>query len=142
MPKNKLYALAGIIFAITLISGCSMMAKMMGKGDLMGAMENMDKVLKDMPMDQRMSHMNGIQAATLNKGTALFSDASLGKDGQSCNSCHPGGGTTGGEAQVPMRDYRIPIPNLACVAATFPKYKVPNDRVITLEVMNNRRRPS
>ncbi len=137
MPKNKLYALAGIICAITLISGCSMMAKMMGKGDLLGAMENMDKVMKDMPMDQRMSYMNGIQAATLNKGKALFSDASLGKNGQSCNSCHPGGGTTGGEAQVPMRDYKIPIPNLAGVAATFPKYKVPNDRVITLQEMNN-----
>ena len=137
MPKSRLYASAGIICAVALFSGCSMMAKMMGKGDLMGAMENMDKVMKDMPMDERMPYMNEIQAATLNEGKALFSDASLGKNGQSCNSCHPGGSTTGGEAQVPMRDYKIPIPNLAGAAATFPKYKVPNDRVITLQEMNN-----
>ena len=140
MLTKRRYGLTGFISAIvviTLFSGCGMMAKMMGKGDLMGAMKNMDKVMKDMPMDQRMSYMNGIQSTTLNQGKSLFSNTNLGRNGQSCNSCHPGGGTTGGEAQVPMREFRIPIPNLAGAAATFPKYKVPNDRVITLQEMNN-----
>ncbi len=120
-----------------LVSGCSMMAGMMGMGDLMSAMNNMDKVMKEMPPGERMAYVGGIQKETLARGESLFSDASLGKNGQSCNSCHPGGGTTGGEAQVPMRDYRLPIPSLVGASATFPKYKVPNDRVITLTEMNN-----
>ncbi|MEE9271614.1 MAG: hypothetical protein V3V49_15300, partial [Candidatus Krumholzibacteria bacterium] len=82
-------------------------------------------------------HMKQKQMAMMNDGRQLFRDASLGKNGQSCESCHPGGGTTGGEAQIPMRDYRIPIPTLVGASARFPKYKVPNDRVITLAQMNN-----
>ena len=42
-----------------------------------------------------------------------------------------------GEAQVPMRDYRIPIPTLVGASALFPKYQKPNDRVITLAQMTN-----
>ena len=74
---------------------------------------------------------------TLAFGEGLFKEASLGTNGQTCTSCHPGGGTTGGEAQVPMTDMRLPVPSLVGAAATFPKFKVPNNRVITLSQMNN-----
>ncbi len=33
--------------------------------------------------------------------------------------------------------YILPIPTLVGAAAHFPKYKVPNDEVITLQQMNN-----
>ncbi|MDP3939427.1 MAG: hypothetical protein Q8R92_15005, partial [Deltaproteobacteria bacterium] len=51
-------------------------------------------------------------------------------------SCHPNGGTTGGETQLPMTSYMVPIPDLRGAAGTFPKFKVPNNRVITLEEMD------
>ncbi|MFQ5512330.1 MAG: hypothetical protein ACE5EO_10840 [Candidatus Krumholzibacteriia bacterium] len=140
MSKKVLFPLA-IVAMATVLSSCSMMggtmAKMMGKGDLMGAMVNMDKVMKDMTPSERAEHMKRKQMAMLDDGKRLFRDPGIGKNGQSCESCHPGGSTTGGEAQIPMRDYRIPIPTLVGASARFPKYKVPNDRVVTLAQMNN-----
>ena len=85
-----------------------------------------------MTLEERQAHM-----MTLAFGEGLFKEASLGTNGQTCTSCHPGGGTTGGEAQVPMTDMRLPVPSLVGAAATFPKFKVPNNRVITLSQMNN-----
>ena len=106
------------------------------------AMENMAKVMLDMPMDDRPAYMMRQQEESTGRGSALFEDASLGSNGRTCDSCHPGGGTTGGEAEIPMQgrfpmNPRLPIPTLAGAAASFPKYKVPNDAVITLEGMNN-----
>ena len=135
--RKQIPALVTGFVMMAALGGCSMMAGMMGMGDLMGSMNNMDKVMKNMPPKERMAYMNKVQAATLKEGAALFQDASLGSNGNACTSCHPGGRTTGGEAQVPMRDFKIPIPTLQGAAATFPKYKVPNDRVITLVEMDN-----
>jgi len=143
--SKKIPLITSVLVMGLFLSSCSSvkrtmggpMASMMGKGDLMGAMENMDKVMKDMTPEQRAQHMAQKQQEALNAGRSLFKDPDLGKNGQSCNSCHPGGTTTGGEAQIPMRDYRIPIPSLVGASARFPKYKVPNDRVITLAEMNN-----
>ena len=106
------------------------------------AMENMAKVMLDMPMEARPKYMMQQQQETIGRGKALFADASLGSNGRNCASCHPGGGTTGGEAEIPMKgrfpmNPQLPIPTLAGAAATFPKYKVPNDAVITLAGMNN-----
>jgi len=136
MRKKTMLLLTGALLVFAL-GGCSMMAGMMGMGDLMSSMKNMDKVMKDMPPKERMAYMNEVQAKTLKEGAALFKDASLGSNGNTCTSCHPGGKSTGGEAQVPMRDFKIPIPSLVGAAATFPKYKIPNDRVITLTEMDN-----
>ncbi len=110
--------------------------------ELQMAMENMAKVMLDMPMPDRPKYMMQQQQQSIQRGTALFSDASIGRNGQTCNACHPGGGTTGGEAEIAMRgrfpmNPRLPIPTLAGAAATFPKYKVPNDAVITLATMDN-----
>jgi len=70
-------------------------------------------------------------AKAIEKGKKLFKNSKLGKTGSSCNSCHPGGGTSGGEMMG------MPIPSLKKAAATFPKYKTPAKRVITLSQMNN-----
>ncbi|MGB9596439.1 MAG: c-type cytochrome [Candidatus Poribacteria bacterium] len=65
------------------------------------------------------------------RGKVLFNDAKLGKSGSSCNSCHPNGGTTGGQMMG------MAIPTLKGAAATFPKYKTNAKAVITLQQMNN-----
>jgi len=70
-------------------------------------------------------------AKALEKGKALFNDKKLGKTGASCNSCHPGGKSSGGQVMG------METPELKGAAATFPKYKNPMKRVITLEQMNN-----
>lgn len=117
--------------------------KMMMKN---GAMKNMDKYMgsmeamtKKLPMALKQS-----QEATLKWGEKLFNDTkALGTNGQACASCHPGGGTTGGEVETPMpseltgKPYKLPVPTLVGAAATFPKFKVPNDQVIDLTDMEN-----
>lgn len=135
--SKKLASSIGALLTTLLLSSCGMMAGMMGMGDLMGAMKNMDAVMEGMTLEERQAHMMTKQRETLAFGEGLFEEASLGTNGQTCTSCHPGGGTTGGEVQVPMTDMRLPVPSLVGAAATFPKFKVPNNRVITLSQMNN-----
>lgn len=106
------------------------------------AMENMAKVMLDMEMGDRPGYMMQQQEQAVARGEAIYANSDLGRNGQTCESCHPGGGTTGGEAEVGMQgrfpmNPRLPIPTLVGAAASFPKYKVPNDAVITLETMNN-----
>jgi thiosulfate dehydrogenase len=93
--------------------------------------------MKDMTPMRRAEHKKQKQLAMLSDGKQLFGDSTLGKNGRSCESCHPGGGTNGGEEQIPMRDYSIPIPTLVGAAARFPQYKTASDRVITLAQANN-----
>lgn len=90
------------------------------------AMDNMAKVMLDMKMEDRPKYMMQQQELSLGRGKALFSDARLGRNGQTCNSCHPGGGTTGGEAEIPMKgrfpmNPKLPIPTLVGAGASFPK---------------------
>jgi thiosulfate dehydrogenase len=106
------------------------------------SMENMAKVMLDMKMEDRPKYMMKVQKEAVERGQKLFNNAKLGRAGRDCSSCHPGGGTTGGEAEVPMKgrfpmNPKLPIPTLVGAASSFPKYKVPNDAVITLEQMNN-----
>lgn len=70
-------------------------------------------------------------AKAIARGRALFNDPKLGKTGSSCNGCHPGGKSSGGQVMGMM------IPSLEGAAATFPKYKKSAKRVITLSQMNN-----
>ncbi len=134
--RTKVKILVVFVVAAFVLTACSMMAGMMGMGDLMTSMENMDAVMS-MNMQQRKQHMMKKQQAMLDYGKTLFHDSKLGRNGQNCNSCHPGGATTGGEAQVPMTRMKMPIPTLIGASARFPKFKVPNDRVITLAQMDN-----
>lgn len=106
------------------------------------AVVNIKRMMSMQPRQMQQTVMKK-QRETMKRGEKLFSDPKLGNGtkGQSCSSCHPGGGTIGGEAQIPKRmghgPFNLPIPSLAGAAATFPKYKVPNDEVISLQQMNN-----
>lgn len=100
-----------------------------------GPMDNMKRIMM-MPEAERMQYVQDTTKASLTRGGALFQDAQLGTNGQSCNSCHIGGATTGGKVEM-MPGMKMPIPDLHGSAATYPKFKVPNDAVITLAEMNN-----
>ncbi len=140
--KRAVLLLLGAAVVLSAVPSCgmmgSMMAGMMGMGDKMSAMKNQDKI-DDMSADEKRQHADFKEAAAWQRGKELFNSDKTGggKMGASCNTCHPGGGTTGGEAQIPMREFKMPIPSLVGSAASFPKYKVPNDDVITLQQMNN-----
>ncbi|MFQ5702250.1 MAG: hypothetical protein ACE5HU_10445 [Acidobacteriota bacterium] len=125
------------------------MGKALSKKDMKmmknGAMKNMDKYMgsKNAMMKKLPKAMMSKQKAAAERGKALFNDPKLGANGQTCNSCHPGGGTTGGTVQTPMKSeltgkpYDLPVPSLAGAAATFPKFKIPSDRVISVGQMAN-----
>lgn len=108
------------------------------------ALKNIDMGMKMMGnMEMMMKTVMKKQKASLALGKKLFNDTNLAgaTKGMSCNGCHPGGGTTGGEAEIPpMMGYsgwKIPVPDLHGSAATFPKFKIPNADVISLAQMNN-----
>ncbi|GEM_PF-1786302 len=98
------------------------------------SMQNMKKVMM-MPDKDRAQYVMTEQQTALKHGEQLFGSSRLGTNGFTCATCHPGGDTTGGK--VPMGDMQMLIPTLKGAALTFPKYKVPNDAVITLPEMNN-----
>jgi thiosulfate dehydrogenase len=110
-----------------------------------GAMKNMDKYMgsREAMMQTLPQSMMSKQKGSVEHGKELFNSTALSTNGQSCSSCHPGGGTAGGTVQTPMKSemtgkpYDLPVPSLVGAAATFPKFKVPNDRVITLPEMSN-----
>ncbi len=116
--------------------------KMMMKN---GAMKNMDKYMSSMEAMKKNlpPAMMEKQKSSMERGKALFNNAKLSTNGRTCATCHPGGGTTGGTVTTPMKSevtgkpYELPVPSLAGAAATFPKFKVPNDAVITLADMDN-----
>lgn len=118
--------------------GCGAMAKMMGMGDMMDSMNNMDKVMALQPQQMR-EHVLERQAAALKRGQALFESPTLGgaREGVSCNSCHEGGGTNGGQARARNLDRDLAIPTLLGAAGRFPRYTAPYDAVTTLQQMNN-----
>jgi len=74
---------------------------------------------------------------SITNGKVLFSNDNLGANttGMSCDSCHPGGKTTGGN--INMGKMAMPIPTLIGTAATFPKYKAGAGKVVRLDQMNN-----
>ena len=137
MKKTVLIG-AGLILVFSLVAA----AQMRPSPAMQMALDNMSKVMVDMPMNERAAYMMKKQQEGIDHGKALYSDSSLGTNARSCNTCHPGGGTNDGEAEIPMAlsngmKPALPIPSLIGAAATFPKYKVPNDAVITLANMNN-----
>lgn len=109
------------------------------EGKMEVALANIDKAMQNMEATKQEAMAK--QEEALRIGKELFNDANLGKKGLACNSCHPGGGTTGGEVEIKKRmghgPYKLPIPSLIGAAARFPKYKIPNNQPITLAQMNN-----
>ncbi|MCH8327675.1 MAG: hypothetical protein IID15_04020 [Candidatus Marinimicrobia bacterium] len=108
------------------------------------AFANIDRGMKMMgDMEAMMKHVMMVQQTAMKEGETLYNDPEIAgaTRGISCNSCHPSGATTGGEAQIPAMlgypGWKMPIPSLIGAAATFPKFKVPNANVISLAQMNN-----
>ncbi len=145
--SDRLHKMIIMLSVSALVAGCSAWSRHLpevhgevSKGTMDEALGNMNAVM-GMDMNARQQHMMAAEQQAMELGSNLFNDASLGNNGQTCNSCHPGGGTIGGEAEIAKKmghgPYRLPIPSLLGAAARFPKYKVPNDEVITLPMMNN-----
>ncbi len=145
--SSRLYLATMMVAIATFTSACGMWSRHLpevhgepNRGTMDEALGNMNAVM-GMDMGARQQHMMAAESQAMELGENLFNDASLGTNGQACSSCHPGGGTTGGEAEIAKKmghgPYRLPIPSLIGAAARFPKYKVPNDDVITLPMMNN-----
>jgi len=109
------------------------------EGNMEKALANIDRAMGN--MDAAKKRAMAKQAEVMKLGKELFNDPGLGKKGVSCNSCHPGGGTTGGEAEIKKKmghgPYKMPIPSLIGASARFPKFKIPNNEVITLGQMDN-----
>ena len=135
--KKTLLIAASFIFVVSLLT-----AAQAPNPAMQMALANMSKVMVDMDEGERMQYMRAKQREGVAHGMELFNDRNLGSNSRSCNNCHPGGTTTNGSTQIPMplsngMQPSLPIPTLVGAGATFPKYKVPNDSVITLAVMNN-----
>lgn len=145
MKKHLFWPMLGLIVMLAMAS-CSTTARYkpdeygeQQSGDMTKALANVDRAMNDMEGTRKRAMEK--QQMAIAKGKALFNDSGLGKNGLSCNSCHPGGGTTGGETEIKKKmghgPYKLPIPSLIGAAARFPKFKVPNNEVITLAQMDN-----
>lgn len=137
----------------TLAAGCLTLLVAVGCGSMSRYNEGQFGPVIDTPMEPALANIDGMmkdpqgtmqagmkkQQEAVAQGKELFNDPKTGHGGKglSCNSCHPNGGTTGGEVKIPMRDYMMPIPALARAGATFPKYKIPNNTLISLQQMDN-----
>ncbi len=154
MIRKTTWTLVGLSLALLLTGGLAFAQDVelgrpldMGDKEMMknGAMKNMDKYMgsEEAMMNKLPKAMMKSQEEAVKNGKELFNSTKVGANGQSCNSCHPGGGTSGGTVQTPMKSeltgkpYDLPVPSLVGAAATFPKFKVPNDRVITIQEMSN-----
>ena len=138
---------------MTLAAGCLALLVVSGCGNVSRYNEQKFGPVVDTTMQQALANIDGMmkdpqgtmqagmikQQEAMARGKELYHDVKTGGGGKglSCNDCHPNGGTTGGEVEIPMRDYMMPIPALSRAGATFPKYKIPNDTVISLQQMNN-----
>ncbi|MDA8113695.1 MAG: hypothetical protein M0Z43_03065 [Acidithiobacillus sp.] len=74
---------------------------------------------------------NAMQNA-IKSGSTLFASTSLGRRGNSCMTCHRGGGRS--EGILPNGKS---IPSLIGAAATFPHYNKRSGRVITMDMQIN-----
>lgn len=147
LNKNITQLVGGSLFLLFFLLSCSSntaryKSEKFGprhSGNMEVALANIDKAMGDM----KAAKMNAMkkQAEGMASGKELYYDTKLGSSGSSCNSCHPSGATTGGEVEIAKKmghgPYVIPIPSLIGASARFPKFKVPNDNVITLAQMNN-----
>ena|SRR3989304_4535006 len=74
---------------------------------------------------------------SIERGNKMYNDPKFAENttGMTCNSCHPGGKTTGGTVDV--MGMKMKIPTLVGAAGHFPAVKTPEKKVISLAQMNN-----
>jgi len=135
----KRYLIPTAAVAVLLV-GCGMHSRY-NPGDQYGDRVTTDKKALAANLQSGGGSATAEEAKFLAWGKDLFNNTDLGKNGQSCNSCHPGGASSGGEARIPKKmghgPYALPIPSLVGASSRFPKYKVPNGKVISLQQMDN-----
>lgn len=130
---------SGLLLVTFSLSACGMMAGMMGMGDKWHAMLNMDEVMDEegMNVQKIMAKRTEEEQKAFARGRDLFNDVSLGKNGQSCNSCHAGGGASSASAKVVATGMTRQIASLKGAAARYPKYDPASHSVITLKMRDN-----
>ena len=99
--------------------------------------EDKVKMMQEMMMTMQPDTLD----ASIKRGEKLFNDTKLGENttGQSCNSCHPNGGTIGGAAEMMWKGMtmKVAIPTLKEAAAHFPKAIGPMKVVSDVVGQNN-----
>lgn len=133
--KIKMILIGGIV-SIMAVSMSVTYANEMNKSDKAGMMEKMSPELPDdkvMAMKKMMMDMapDSLQTS-VKRGENLF-------NAYSCNACHPGGGTSGGAADMEWKGMKmsVAIPDLHGAATHFPKAIGPMKIVSTLGGQNN-----
>ncbi|MBI5136055.1 MAG: hypothetical protein HZA24_01840 [Nitrospirae bacterium] len=128
-----------------LVLGATLTAALAGPAWLAFAEGGMDPYLPPDEIKAMMTMMMTMEPDTLKasveRGKVLFNDTSLGhnKTGQSCASCHPGGNTIGGAADMEWKGMtmKVAIPTLKTAASHFPKPAGPMKAVVDLMGMDN-----
>ena len=148
MTAKILLAGVGVLVMLLVIAGCAGMkaeaTKMpqMSAGGGQGMMDiyvPKDKVMKMRQMMMKMQP-DTLEDATV-RGEKMFNNTKLGQNttGQSCASCHSGGGSVGGAAEMKWKgmSMKVAIPTLKGAAAHFPAVRGPMKKVADLGDMNN-----
>ncbi len=95
------------------------------------------KMMQEMMMTMKPDTLE----ASIERGKKLFNATKLGENttGQSCNTCHPDGGTIRGAAEMTWKGQtmKVAIPTLKGAAANFPKAIGPMKVVEDLMGQNN-----
>lgn len=120
MRRKNLLIFLGIMFLTVVISiGIIKAEEMMKMSPYLP--EEKVKMMQEMMMTMKPDTLE----ASVKRGEKLFNDTELGENttGQSCNSCHPNGGTIGGASEMTWKgqSMKVAIPTLKGAAASFPK---------------------
>ena len=137
---KKVIVTSIIITVAVVFFGMSLYA-IAGEG-MKGGMDPYLPKEKVMKMKEMMMNMkpDTLEAAIM-RGEKMFNNPKLGKNetGQSCATCHSGGGTIGGAAEMTWKGMKmkVAIPTLKGAAAHFPAIRGPMKRIADLADMNN-----
>ena len=134
---NKKLILASAAVAVAFF-GMSLYA-IAGEGMMMDPYIPKEKVMKMKEMMMKMKP--DTLEASIMRGEKMFNNPKLGKNetGQSCATCHSGGGSIGGAAEMSWKGMtmKVAIPTLKGAAVHFPAIRGPMKRIADLADMNN-----
>ena len=138
MKRKNIFIYSGVIMLIVGIPlGIIRAEEMMMKKMSPYMPEEKVKMMQEMMMTMQPDTLE----ASVKRGEKLFNDTKLGENatGQSCNSCHPNGGTIGGAAEMMWKGMtmKVAIPTLKGAAASFPKAIGPMKVVEDVTGQNN-----
>ncbi len=139
---QKKVVVAAAVAVLVAFFGVSLYAT---AGEGMKGMPKMDPYVpkeKVMKMKEMMMKMKpDTLEASVTRGEMMFNNPKLGKNetGQSCATCHGGGGSIGGAAEMSWKGMKmkVAIPTLKGAAVNFPAIRGPMKRIADLADMNN-----